>query len=95
MALLGQAKSYLLVDKFLNDLIGKAVIVKLKWGMEYHGTLQARDTYMNFQLADAEEWQHGACNGKVGDVLIRSACGGLTRRCNNVLYVRDGSQQVD
>jgi small nuclear ribonucleoprotein F len=33
---------------FLIDLIDKVVIVKLKWGMEYKGTLVAFDGYMNF-----------------------------------------------
>ena len=32
---------------FLIDLIDKPVIVKLKWGMEYKGTLIAFDGYMN------------------------------------------------
>ena len=32
---------------FLNDLTGKAVIVKLKWGMEYEGKLLSVDSYMN------------------------------------------------
>lgn len=31
---------------FLIDLIDKPVIVKLKWGMEYHGILVAFDGYM-------------------------------------------------
>ena len=35
---------------FLNDLTGKAVIVKLKWGMEYEGKLLSVDSYMNVPL---------------------------------------------
>ena len=35
---------------FINDLIGKNVIVKLKWGMEYRALLVAVDSYMNLQL---------------------------------------------
>ncbi|RYH05823.1 hypothetical protein EON65_43715 [archaeon] len=35
---------------FLNDLTGREVIVKLKWGMEYKGTLIATDSYMNLQV---------------------------------------------
>ena len=35
---------------FLKSLIGKEVIVKLKWGQEYKGTLMAFDKYMNFQV---------------------------------------------
>ncbi|KAH8070873.1 hypothetical protein JL721_4790 [Aureococcus anophagefferens] len=34
---------------FLNDLTGKNVLVKLKWGMEYEGKLLSVDSYMNVQ----------------------------------------------
>lgn len=64
---------------FLNGLIGKAVIAKLKWGMEYKGFLVSVDSYMNLQLASTEEWVDGKLAGNLGEVLIR---------CNNVLYVR-------
>lgn len=33
---------------FFNGLIGKLVIVKLKWGMEYKGYFVFVDGYMNF-----------------------------------------------
>ena len=65
---------------FLIDLIDKPVIVKLKWGMEYKGTLIAFDGYMNLQLFNTEEWVNGECKGNIGEALIR---------CNNVLYIRD------
>ena len=64
---------------FLIDLIDKPVIVKLKWGMEYKGTLVAFDGYMNLQLANTEEYIDGSLTGNLGEVLVR---------CNNVLYVR-------
>ncbi|KAG2712375.1 hypothetical protein I3760_04G122500 [Carya illinoinensis] len=35
---------------FLNNLTGKPVIVKLKWGMEYKGFLASVDSYMNLQV---------------------------------------------
>ena len=35
---------------FLNDLTGKPVLVKLKWGMEYKGYLVSVDAYMNLQV---------------------------------------------
>lgn len=35
---------------FLAELIGKTIIVKLKWGMEYQGILLATDSYMNLQV---------------------------------------------
>jgi small nuclear ribonucleoprotein (snRNP)-like protein len=39
---------------FLAALTGQEVIVKLKWGMEYKGTLVAIDSYMNLQLSNTE-----------------------------------------
>merc|ERR1712086_297898 len=64
---------------FLADLTGKAIIVKLKWGMEYKGYLVSVDAYMNLQLASTEEYVDGNFTGNLGEVLIR---------CNNVLYLR-------
>ncbi|URE06259.1 Small nuclear ribonucleoprotein [Musa troglodytarum] len=65
---------------FLNNLTGKPVIVKLKWGMEYKGYLVSVDSYMNLQLANTEEYIDGQFTGNLGEILIR---------CNNVLYLRD------
>ena len=44
---------------FLNQLTGKPIIVKLKWGMEYKGFLVSTDAYMNLQLASTEEYVDG------------------------------------
>jgi hypothetical protein len=35
---------------FLTGLVGKPVMVKLKWGMEYKGALLSFDSYMNLQV---------------------------------------------
>lgn len=71
---------------FLNELTGKPVIVKLKWGMEYKGFLVSVDAYMNLQLANTEEYIDGNCTGNLGEVLIR---------CNNVLYLRGAPDDND
>jgi len=71
---------------FLNELTGKAVIVKLKWGMEYKGFLVSVDAYMNLQLASTEEYIDGAFQGNLGEVLIR---------CNNVLYLRGVAEDME
>ncbi|KAF8592545.1 small nuclear ribonucleoprotein SmF [Ramaria rubella] len=63
---------------FIQDLTGKPVFVKLKWGLEYKGFLVSTDGYMNLQLANTEEFQDGKSNGALGEVFIR---------CNNVLYI--------
>ncbi|GMI59528.1 hypothetical protein ScalyP_jg8041 [Parmales sp. scaly parma] len=70
---------------FLNDvLIGKKIHVKLKWGMEYKGLLMSVDSYMNLQMDATEEYIGGEFAGALGEVLIR---------CNNVLYIREGSSR--
>lgn len=71
---------------FLNELTGKPVIVKLKWGMEYKGFLVSVDSYMNLQLASTEEWINEKFAGNLGEVLIR---------CNNVLYIRAQEEEDD
>ncbi|RZF44580.1 hypothetical protein LSTR_LSTR001338 [Laodelphax striatellus] len=64
---------------YLSVLVGKLVVVKLKWGHEYKGYLVSNDSYMNLQLAQTEEYVDGVMTGNLGEVLIR---------CNNVLYIR-------
>uniref|UniRef100_A0A0E0MHU1 Sm protein F n=1 Tax=Oryza punctata TaxID=4537 RepID=A0A0E0MHU1_ORYPU len=71
---------------FLNNLTGKPVIVKLKWGMEYKGYLVSVDSYMNLQLANTEEYIDGQFSGNLGEILIR---------CNNVLYLRGVPEDAD
>ncbi|KAL3095575.1 hypothetical protein niasHS_000988 [Heterodera schachtii] len=63
---------------FLNNLTGKPIICKLKWGMEYRGILMSIDGYMNLHLANTEEYIDGTNTGALGEVLIR---------CNNVLWI--------
>ncbi|GBG33803.1 U6 snRNA-associated Sm-like protein LSm6 [Hondaea fermentalgiana] len=60
-------------------MVGKEVIVKLKWGHEYKGYLVSFDSYFNLQLSGTQEFLNGAFEGSIGEVLIRT---------NNVLYVR-------
>ncbi|CAG8719714.1 3581_t:CDS:2, partial [Funneliformis caledonium] len=71
---------------FLQELTGKPVMVRLKWGMEYKGFLVSVDSYMNLQLANTEEFVEGQSTGALGEVLIR---------CNNVLYIRGIEEDVE
>ncbi|CAO3679802.1 unnamed protein product [Umbelopsis vinacea] len=71
---------------FLNELTGKPVMVKLKWGGEYKGFLVSVDLYMNLQLANTEEFEDGVSTGTLGEVLIR---------CNNVLYIRGVDEDTE
>lgn len=36
---------------FLQDLTGKKVTVRLKWGLEYRGFLTSTDGYFNLQVS--------------------------------------------
>jgi small nuclear ribonucleoprotein F len=56
---------------FLNSLLGKVVMVKLKWGHEYKGFLVSTDGYMNLQIAQTEEFIDGTSTGSLGEVLVR------------------------
>jgi small nuclear ribonucleoprotein F len=58
---------------FLEELAGKMVHVKLKWGLEYKGYLLSSDAYMNLQLEQCEEFIEGEGQGSLGEVLIRCA----------------------
>ena len=72
-------------EPFLNELTGKPVMVKLKWGMEHKGYLVSVDGHVNMQLA-ITEYIDGALSGHLGEVLIR---------CNNVLYIRGIEEEED
>ncbi|CAI2183268.1 11483_t:CDS:2, partial [Funneliformis geosporum] len=73
---------------FLQELTGKPVMVRLKWGMEYKGFLVSVDSYMNLQVnyTNTEEFVEGQSTGALGEVLIR---------CNNVLYIRGIEEDVE
>ncbi len=68
----------------MENLKGKSVIVKLKWGHEYKGTLLNYDDYFNIQMKNVEEWMNDQLKGSISEILIR---------CNNVLYIRENSEE--
>ena len=81
----GQSQFIVNPKPFLADLVGRQVLVKLKWGhMEYQGILNSSDSYMNLYLERTEEIIDGQFAGFLGDVLIR---------CNNVLYLKAAPAQ--
>ncbi|ODQ62309.1 hypothetical protein WICANDRAFT_60373 [Wickerhamomyces anomalus NRRL Y-366-8] len=65
-------------SKFISDISGAKVIVKLYSGEEYHGTLDSIDGYMNITLEETQEIVSNKVTRKYGDVFIRG---------NNVLYI--------
>lgn len=40
----------------MQELTGKPVYVRLKWGLEYKGFLVSTDGYMNLQVRTASSW---------------------------------------
>jgi small nuclear ribonucleoprotein (snRNP)-like protein len=55
----------------LNQARNKKVIVELKNGRQYTGTLRAFDIHINVVLGDAEEVVDGAAKRKLSVVFIR------------------------
>jgi U6 snRNA-associated Sm-like protein LSm6 len=63
---------------FLQNVIGKNVVVKLNSGIEYHGQMGSLDGYMNIALEQTSEYVKGTKTNEYGDCFIRG---------NNVLYI--------
>ncbi|MBN2141857.1 small nuclear ribonucleoprotein [Candidatus Woesearchaeota archaeon] len=55
----------------LNKARGKRVIVELKNGRQYVGSLSAFDIHINVVLEDAEERVEGEVKRKLGNVFVR------------------------
>ena len=63
--------------ELLGQAIGKRVIVKLRGGKEYRGTLNGYDPHMNLVLMNAEE--------VVGDSTTKAEM--VVIRGDNVIYI--------
>jgi small nuclear ribonucleoprotein len=55
----------------LNKARNKKVMVELKGGKTYLGTLNAFDIHINVVLDNAEEHENGAVKRKLGTVFLR------------------------
>ena len=62
----------------LNQAISSRVIVELKAGREFRGTLDGYDVHMNLVLKDAEEIVGGEIVSKVDITIVRG---------DNVIYI--------
>ncbi|CAK5068836.1 unnamed protein product [Meloidogyne enterolobii] len=63
---------------FLNSMVGKKVVVKLKWGNRFRGTLISTDDWMNLHLIKTEELVGSDQGAKIGELMIRY---------NNVMWI--------
>ncbi|KAI5964251.1 uncharacterized protein KGF55_002193 [Candida pseudojiufengensis] len=79
----------------MKSLIGKQVVVRLKWNKtEYKGQLMSTDNYLNLQLDDTYEIIYDKDDNKREELI-----GSIFIRCNNVLFIRefinsDGSKVI-
>ncbi len=55
----------------LNKSRDKRVVVELKGGKQFVGTLRAFDIHINLALDDAEERENGELKKKISSVFIR------------------------
>ena len=66
-------------SKFISDILGSPVKVKLHSGVEYLGNMQTIDGYMNIVLENAEEVVESTSSKRsFGDVFIRGNNGMYT-----------------
>ena len=72
--------------RFINNCVGRMVVVKLKWNKEYKGILVSVDGYMNVRLAQATEFIEGSFSSSMGDIMIRSNC---------ILYINECKEDVE
>jgi len=55
----------------LNSSLNNTVIVGLKGGVEFRGTMVAYDVHMNIVLENAEQLANGEVKRGVGTILLR------------------------
>lgn len=58
---------------FLSALKGSSVLVKQPSGIEYHGTLQAVDGFLNVVLCNTKEVYEGTVVSELGEVFLRGS----------------------
>ncbi len=63
---------------FLDQAIGKQVLVNLKEGKSVRGKLEAFDQHMNLAISNATELEEGEKKQKIGRVILRG---------DNIFYI--------
>lgn len=62
----------------LNRNLGKNVIVELRYGKEYRGTLDGYDPHLNLVMKDVKEFKDGEKTREMEKAMVRG---------DNVIYV--------
>ena len=62
----------------LNRNLGNKVIVELRYGKEYRGTLDGYDPHLNLVMTDVKEFVNGEQTREMDKALVRG---------DNVIYV--------
>jgi len=65
--------------EILQRSVDSEILVQLKDGTQYLGTLLETDTYMNMVLADAKEMHDNQMVARFGEIFVRG---------NNILYIK-------
>ena len=58
---------------FLNKVIGKKILIRLKNRVDVRGKITSFDAHMNLVIEDAEELEEGSVKLKLGTILLRGA----------------------
>lgn len=70
--------------KFLAEIRGGPVIVKLHSGIEYHGKLLSIDSFMNVVLHESSEIVNNQVANRYNDTFIRGSNGEYERRSDEI-----------
>jgi len=69
----------------LNKALKSPVIVRIRGGREFRGTLEGYDLHMNLVLSDAEELSN--------DATVKNFTGEILMRGDNVVYISPTTQR--
>ncbi len=69
----------------LNKALKSPVIVRIRGGREFRGTLEGYDLHMNLVLSDAEELSN--------DAAVKNFTGEILMRGDNVVYISPTTQR--
>ncbi|KAH3673476.1 hypothetical protein WICPIJ_009749 [Wickerhamomyces pijperi] len=78
---------------FVKSLLNKRISVRLKFNnTTYEGLLESSDNYFNLSLSNVTEVTYNETDGEVKE-RVSLGDGKVFIRCNNVLYIRQLSDE--